>query len=213
MQFRSKLHFVVMRSLALLALIAPLTPSQVLATEDSTPYATVGEWSIFYDSSLGGCFMLGSWTSGVIVRLGFDRVAAKSTYIMVGNTAWRSIEIGKQYTMLFQFDGQAPFQGAMTAVTMGNTKVLLAPTATQFMKNFAVKQWLTISYNGRVVTTLSLPRSQLAMASAVQCQQRADAVAAQRDPFAAAPAQPPLNLAPARDPFSGGSNVQGAETF
>lgn len=73
---------------------------------DSVEWGTSGHWHIRYDASVGGCFMLASYTLGEILRIGFNNVQ-RNGYLMVANPAWHSLEAGKEYDLSFDFPGDA----------------------------------------------------------------------------------------------------------
>jgi hypothetical protein len=89
-----------MKAIAAALLITGIGPA--FAT-DTTGWATVGNWAVMIDSTLGnGCFMVTSYTLGTSVRVGINNMN-KNGYVLIGNTAWRSLEIGKEYKLTFQF--------------------------------------------------------------------------------------------------------------
>ena len=210
-----------MRGIAAFFLWTALINSQASAdSDDSIPWAKVGGWRIAFDPSVSGCFMYGSWEGGDVVRMGIDR-NQKTGYLFVGNSDWRSLEVGKEYGLTFQFDGETPWRGMFAGKKMGKATVLVIHVDAKFMYDFAAKQALIISYDDRIVTRLKLTGSSAAMQSVVQCQDKVDSVVAgrtdpfarQTDPFAKHGAeQPPLNRKP-DDPFSGRSSKVQAETF
>ena len=53
--------------------------------QDTLLWRTVGQWQIRVDKSLGyGCFLVGSYTQGTILRIGIDQQNGNG-YVMVGN--------------------------------------------------------------------------------------------------------------------------------
>jgi hypothetical protein len=69
-----------------------------------------GDWAIMVDTSVQGCFMLASYTRGDYLRVGFDN-ENKNGYLMLANEAWHSVELGKEYHLSFEFDGESPWSG------------------------------------------------------------------------------------------------------
>jgi hypothetical protein len=179
-------------------LLFSLALSPALA-EDAIPYATVKDWGVFIDTSIGGCFIMTTYTQGEIVRIGISRTW-KNGYIMIANEKWRSIERGKEYKLTFTFDADSPWGGTFTATNMGPTTVLLNGfTNAKFLTDFAAKNLLVITYGDTLVTRLPLTGSYAAVQSMVECQQKVDAVAeGQADPFAKVQ-RPPVQP----DPFAG----------
>jgi hypothetical protein len=157
------------------------------AGEKSTPWAKSGEWDIMVDDSMGnGCFMLASWTRGEILRVGFDNSNNnKKGYVMIANTAWRSVEIGKEYDLTFKFDGDDPWSGTFRATKLGALTVLVVYfSKPELLKDFGAKQGLTVYYDGKFVTRLPLTGSYAAMQTLVDCQSKIDARASTpSDPF------------------------------
>lgn len=173
--------------------ILSLVSIPTLAGEnDTTPWAKVGSWQIAVDSSLGnGCFMVGAYTLGDVVRVGINN-ENKNGYIAIANSAWASLEIGKEYDLTFEFDGETPWNGTFKARKLGTLTILTASFKdAKFLREFAARPALTICYNGTVVTKLPLTGSFAAMQSLVQCQDKVDAIAG-------TPSTRP-------DPFSGGT--------
>jgi hypothetical protein len=181
-------------SLCILGLM--LAPAK--AGEDSMHWADSGDWEIMVDNSLGNCcFMIGSWTRGDVLRVGIDN-SHKNGYVMIGNSAWRSVESGKEYDLTLKFDGDAPWSGTFRATKMGPVTVLLNYfTNPQVLKDFGAKQSLTVYYDGNFVTKLPLTGSYAAMQTLVDCQNKLDARASTpSDPFSGSGRS-------ASDPFSG----------
>ena len=72
--------------------------------QDTPLWRTVGQWQIRVDASLGyGCFLVGSYTRGTVLRIGIDQQNGNG-YVMVGNEAWRSLQVGNQYDLALRFD-------------------------------------------------------------------------------------------------------------
>jgi hypothetical protein len=97
---------------------------------------------------------------------------------------------------------------------MGNITTVLEVTFTdgRFMREFATKQMLVITYNDKIVTRLPLTGSFAAMGSVVQCQAKVDAVAAGKsDPFSNRDAQP-VDIR-RTDPFAGGGVRRASDPF
>jgi hypothetical protein len=193
------------RGIAALFAWFALANSQASAGEDAIPWAKVGAWGIRFDPSLGGCFMVGSWTQGEVVRIGIDS-ERKTGYLMIANEKWRSVQEGNKYELRFQFDAETPWRGDSRGIKMGTATFLLVKfhDAT-FFKEFATKNVLVISYGDRVVTRLPLTGSLAAMQSVIQCQGQVDSVVAgQTDPFSNREAvKPSIQPKKPDDPFSG----------
>src|SRR5258705_6144392 len=83
--------------------------------QETVLWRAVGQWQIRVDKSLGyGCFLLGSYTQGTVLRIGIDQQNGNG-YVMVGNVAWRSLRVGNQYDLALRFDNSSPWRGQATA--------------------------------------------------------------------------------------------------
>ena len=109
-----------LRRLLLLACgLSCFAPSAAFA-QDTPLWRTVGAWQIRVDASLGfGCFLLGSYTRGTVLRIGIDQQNGNG-YVMVGDESWRSLQVGNQYDLSMRFDNSSPWRGRATARRIGN---------------------------------------------------------------------------------------------
>jgi hypothetical protein len=73
-------------------------------------------------------------------------------YVLVGNSAWRSLVKGEKYQLTFQFDEESPWKGMATATGIG---LWLNFDKPDFLVNFARRRNLTLRYEERLITTLS----------------------------------------------------------
>jgi hypothetical protein len=166
-------------------------------------WASVGVWDIRVDRSLGnGCFMFSSYTRGTILRIGIDNTDNKNGYVMIGNEAWQSLEVGKEYKLTFQFNDEAPWAGTFRATSMGDVTVLVNYfNKPEFLREVGAKQKLTILYDDNVVTTLPLTGSYAAVQSLIECQSKVDAAVSSKppDPFSSGGTRPASRSGP--DPF------------
>jgi hypothetical protein len=145
---------------------------------------SVGDWQVRVDSSLGhGCFMAASYKNGDVVRLGFNN-SDDTSYLVLGNVKWRSLEEGKYYPVALQFDaGPAiPWTGMVTdgdflSFQFSNMNVWQA---------FARSSVLTVLYQGSIVTQLPLTGTYAAVQVVRQCNREFS---------------PLVGLVPRRDPF------------
>lgn len=175
---------------------------------DSVEWGTSGHWHIRYDASVGGCFMLASYTLGEILRIGFKNVQ-RNGYLMVANPAWHSLEAGKEYDLSFDFPGDAPWRGTFVAKKLGDLTFLeISFKNPNFLRDFAWRQKVNVYYAGSFVSSMPLTGSRAAMQSLLECQHKADAAAGppatSSDPFsnpATKPATDPFRApAPANSP-------------
>jgi hypothetical protein len=186
-----------LRRLLLLACgLGCVAPSAALA-QDTPLWRTVGQWQIRVDASLGyGCFLFGSYTRGTALRIGIDQRNGNG-YVMVGNEAWRSLQVGNQYDLALRFDGASPWRGRATARRIGNGDMVflyLSFDRARFLVELARRNNMTIYYQGDVVTTLPLRGTYAAVQEMINCQRAADIARKtnrpQGDPFAGSPQGP-----------------------
>ncbi|MBX9777892.1 MAG: hypothetical protein K2Y71_26225 [Xanthobacteraceae bacterium] len=185
-----------LRRLLLLACgLSCFTPSAAFA-QDTPLWRTVGQWQIRVDASLGfGCFLVGSYTRGTVLRIGIDQQNGNG-YVMVGNEAWRSLEVGNQYDLAIRFDSNSPWRGRATARRIGSGEMVflyLSFDRARFLVELARRNNMTIFYQGDVVTSLPLHGTNAAVQEMLNCQRAADAARKNRpqgDPFAGSPQGP-----------------------
>ena len=157
--------------------------------QETVLWGTVGEWQIRIDKSVDyGCFLLGSYTQGTVLRIGFDQ-QNRNGYILVGNEAWRSLQIGGRYELVLRFDNAAPWRGRATARRIGTGSMVflyLSFDSPRFLTELARRVNLTIFYAGNVVTTLPLRGTYAATQELLRCQRSADEARVRdrpQDPF------------------------------
>jgi hypothetical protein len=167
-----------LRRLLLLALVLSCWGAPGARAQDTVLWGHVGQWQIRIDKSVNyGCFMLGSYTQGTLLRIGFDQ-NNRNGYLLVGNDAWRSLQIGNRYELVLRFDRAAPWRGPATARTIGSgTMVFLHLTfdSPRFLLELARRATLTIYYAGNAVTRLPLRGTYAATEELLRCQRAADA--------------------------------------
>jgi hypothetical protein len=191
-----------MRSLSVLSLVVLF--ASTAHAEKSALWKKVGDWEIRVDRSLNnGCFIIGSYTQGEIVRIGLDPSEQNGRlYILINSDSWKSLVKGKAYTLQYRFDEDTPWRAPSVATDMG----LYGKTNTSdFLVDFANKRILTISYEGRFVARLPLTGSQAAIKEMLECQRAMlgarSAQGSSSDPFAddgRGRGRPAVNL----DPFA-----------
>jgi hypothetical protein len=165
--------------------------------QDTVLWRSVGQWQIRVDASLGfGCFLVGSYTRGTVLRIGIDQQNGNG-YVMVGNETWRSLQVGNQYDLALRFDNAAPWRGRATARRIGNGEMVflyLSFDRARFLVELAQRLNLRIFYNGEIVTQLPLHGTNAAVQEMIRCQRAADIARQntrpQGDPFAGGPQGP-----------------------
>jgi hypothetical protein len=190
----------------LFLLVCGLICASSASAQDTILWRSVGQWQIRVDKSLGyGCFLLGSYTRGTVLRIGIDQQNGNG-YVMVGNEAWRSLRVGNQYDLALRFDSSPPWRGRATARTIGSGSMrflYMSFDRARFLVELARRLNMTILYNGEVVTQLPLHGTNAAVQEMIRCQRVADAARKsnqpQGDPFAG-PSQAPSSGGPSFGP-------------
>jgi hypothetical protein len=180
-----------LRRLFLLACVLNCFAIAPARAQDTLLWRTVGQWQIRVDKSLGyGCFLVGSYTQGTILRIGIDQQSGNG-YVMVGNEVWRSLQVGNQYDLALRFDNTSPWRGRATARRIGSGNMVflyLSFDRARFLVELARRLTMTIFYQGDVVTTLPLRGTNAAVQEMLNCQRVADIARKnerpQGDPFA-----------------------------
>jgi hypothetical protein len=198
-----------LRRLLLLACgLSGFAISPALAQE-TVLWRTVGQWQIRVDASLGyGCFLVGSYTRGTVLRIGIDQQNGNG-YVMVGNEAWRSLQVGSQYDLALRFDNAAPWRGRATARRIGSGDMVflyLSFDRARFLVELARRLNMTIYYQGDFVTQLPLHGTNAAVQEMLLCQRAADIARKNSrppgDPFAGSPQGPASGPGPSSAPSS-----------
>lgn len=164
------------------------------ADEPTALWQTVTNWQIRVDPSLGhGCFIFGTYQRGEVLRVGLDNRRQMSGYMILGSEKWKSLEVGKKYTVSVTFAGAAPFEWTGTAIainpSMGSLWFSFANA--DIWKLLAERTAVSISYQGNFVTALPLSNTREAVKTMFECNSQfyasADpfATPARTDPFAA----------------------------
>jgi hypothetical protein len=187
------------RSLLLACGLSCFANSGALA-QDTVLWRTLGQWQIRVDASLGfGCFLVGSYTRGTVLRIGIDQQNGNG-YVMVGNEAWRSLQVGNQYDLALRFDSAPPWRGRATARRIGSGEMVflyLSFDRARFLVELAQRNNLRIFYNGDIVTQLPLHGTNAAVQEMLRCQRAADIARKntrpQGDPFAGGGTQAPAS--------------------
>jgi hypothetical protein len=183
-------------------------PSQSV---ESPLWKTVGSWEIRVDKTLNfGCFMMASYVRGTFVRIGLNQKHLNG-YILVGNNDWRSLEIGKEYELVLQLDGNPPWRGNATALQVGGSgpaSLYLPFLKPDFMIELAKKQMLSIWYEAKLITSLSLTGSFAATQELVLCQRSIEAARG-----GGSPADPFVRDNKPRDPFARGEPPVSSDPF
>ena len=162
--------------------------------EDITPlWQNVGNWQVRVDTSLGhGCFMLAGYDNGAFLRVGFDNIHNVG-YLMIGSEKWRSLEVGKNYTVSFQYNGLQPVEwtGAALKLGTGASGVIDFPfNNAAIWTQLAQRTSLSVNYQGKFVVGFSLAETGAAIKTVFECNSQftasdPSAATVSDDPFAA----------------------------
>jgi hypothetical protein len=154
--------------------------------QDTVKWGDVGGWTVAIDKTVAGCFALGAFERGTYFRIGIDPQHSNG-YIIIGNEAWRSIEVGKEYSLEIRFGNAAPWFADATAIRMVNSVVLIFSfTGPDLAVEFMRKQNVEIRYQGALVSNVNLKGSYAAFLEVIRCQDALDGRQAERpapDPF------------------------------
>lgn len=156
----------------LMAGVMTLAMAGAAVAKDSPKWSQVGPWSIFVDQSVGnGCFMSSGY-SGTFLRVGFNNTE-HSSYFLIGNAAWQSLEAGKQYEVTGQFDDGVLAHWNAYAVNFGGATFLRvsfnSPSPTEVMTVFGQRLNLKLFYHGRILANLNLNGTAAAAAETINC--------------------------------------------
>lgn len=165
-----------------------------MAADETPLWSHVGPWDVRVDPTLNnGCFLLGAYTQGEIIRIGVNN-QTRSGYVLLGNEKWKSLETGKEYDLVFAFEGDTPWKVQAKAVQIGASTMLLALFKnSKFLDDFGSKTKLTITWDGNLVSVLPLTGTYAALQALAECQRQFVQTKAP-DPFTP-------ERQPNRDPF------------
>jgi hypothetical protein len=153
---------------------------------ETTLWSNTGDWVVFVDHSLGdSCFALKSFDDGTTFRLGLDLKYEKSSYVMIHNEDWASIEEGKEYPITIKIDNYDPWDAPTVGTRLGDLIMLyVAFDDTKFWAEFSAGRIMKLGRNSRDFASMYLGESEAAVEKVVECQDAANKIRAKRDPFA-----------------------------
>ncbi|MCY4320615.1 MAG: hypothetical protein OXE76_15895 [Alphaproteobacteria bacterium] len=160
------------------------------AQGETLEYSTAGNWRIAVDPSLGnGCFVIGDFTQGTSIRLGFNFHDDNAEfYILFGNAKWRSIEYGKNYSVQLQFGEKPKWEGNAQGFSFDPPEsqsflelTIVKNQVGELIKEFMQEKNLTLDYNKKEILRLSLKNSFNAGLKLFECQQ--SMINENQDPF------------------------------
>lgn len=162
------------------------SPPSVTSNSETSVWGKAGLWTVYVDHSLeDGCFVFASFTNETVFRVGVNRQSGGHYYVMLANPAWRSLKVGEEYEVQFQFGRNSPWKVPTTAKEMGESIALMSNfTDAAFWTEFSNSNQLEVTRQGKAVTKIDLAGSKAAFDELVNCQKSEDAQARSRDPFA-----------------------------
>lgn len=160
----------------------PIRTQRIEPQSETRIWDTVGSWNIVVDRTLGdACFVLSEFEDDTVLRIGLDRRTPGQSYVMVANASWKSLVLGEEHPMKFQFDGESPWEATSEVIEVSGVKALSTPFKDNaFWAEFASSDELSIYAGARPVAMLSLDGSGKALDSLIACQKYWNG----RDPFA-----------------------------
>ena len=135
-------------------------------------WGQVGGWRIAVDRTGGNsCFAVQRYDDGTSLLLGLGPKDG-GLYFLLGNTAWPSLQAGKNYRMKFVFDNRKDFEGEMAAVAFGG-KIILAAAGIRadLAASFMAGDSLRLYHRDAEVASLSLRDTDAALLQVMACQQ------------------------------------------
>ncbi len=189
-----------MRLIAAVSILLSSTAAALPASTDSVLWKQVRGWSIYSDKTLdNSCYMATVFEEYTLIRIGFTSLDSNyPAYVAIGNPNWKSIEEGKDYEIIYQFDNMPSWRADATVWMSAEIPFLHTGFAdVAFLDELIRKHSLSIFYQNRTVATLSLSGSAAAARELALCQQ------ARARPTAPAPSS--------KDPFQGTSTSPNAK--
>jgi hypothetical protein len=150
-----------------LLLGAPTT----LPAQELVYWGEAGGWDILVDPSLGnGCLIQAEFTTGEVVRIGFD-VNAGEAYVTAFKDSWGNIEEGAMYPVSFDLDGQGYDGEARGMYLNGVPGADIMFDNVDFLWDIAARQTMTL-YNGdgNEVMAIDLTGTMVGLEGVMECQ-------------------------------------------
>ena len=184
-----------------------LAATQVAAKDEVITWSrdTAG-WMVASDITLGGsCFIATVFEDGTFLRVGFQSSDAPFVaYVAIGNADWKSIEPGKEYSLVLQIDREDPWDAPATGSRINGLPTLFINFSdSKFIGEFVRKHGIRFNFNGTEIAHLSLKGSALASKEMVECQRAVADALGKKKPDRPAPKDPFQvgDPSPKRDPF------------
>lgn len=198
-----------------LALVGLLIATGTASAEEgrSNLWKRVNAWTVGSDPSLGGsCYAATAYDAGAILRIGFyPRGSENLAFLSVGSADWKSIEPQREYEVALQLDGGRRWPAVAFGIELTGSRALVVNFSnTDFFTEFVRRNTLALSFEGRVITSLSLRDSMKAVSEMFKCQEAVNALIPNggqpADPFAGAG-----DNATGKDPFAEGGDTKSSK--
>lgn len=173
---------------ALATLVSPASAQEAKPAPVVEAWKRVGPWAVWSRRDHNTCF-LDSQARGPTMFIAYTKT--RKVEMGLTHEAWRSLEVGKTYSMTVQINDQQ-YPGVMDAwMRPGGNSVVIGrtfddeETGRRFLQDFQRGSQLTVTYEGRLLASYALQASQLAGDELLRCQAAQDRIAAEKgdDPF------------------------------
>lgn len=161
------------------------------AADETVRWKSVGDWYVGVDTTVGyGCFLMAEYKEGSVLRIGFDK-SNGGGYLFVANERWESIEIGKDYGLVLEFDNKGAWDAPATGFAFEGSEhpfLYVQFYESDFLTEFMSSHNLNVEYQREKIATLSLRGSYKAAQEMLNCQKQIDETRSSRqsrrdDPF------------------------------
>ncbi len=141
------------------------------ATEVSL-WKKIAGWTVIRDLTLSGnCAIYTDFERGTALRIGFRKSDFRSSYILIGNLKWESLEENKNYDLIVEFDSLGAWNLPTTGQKLNDVVFLRADFAdTKFWDEFLEAKSMTVNFKGQPVASLSLSGTTEAVREMLLCQ-------------------------------------------
>lgn len=164
-----------------------LAAATAAPAQENDFWGRAGNWEISIDPSLGhGCYLLHSWPSGTILRMGLDP-QNDLFYLLIGNEGWTSLQPGQDYEIQIQFGRRSPWNVTAEGFQFDpgeETYLNFFADKTDFIREFRAAANMRLSYDGQEIDNLSLSGSSRAWNEVETCQRQMNRRQPHDDPFA-----------------------------
>jgi hypothetical protein len=140
------------------------------AQDDMSPlWEDVGRWQVRVDTTLdNGCFAI-IFENNSVFRFGINN-ANSTVYGIIGKDGWESIENGKTYDILIEFDSQGAWDVPSYGIDVSGTKGLSFEVGNSlFIEEMIERHQMEVSYNNEVIMEMSMKGSIAAFESLSEC--------------------------------------------